>query len=260
MFDRLIESNSEVRPEKTILSLCISTFLHAFILLVAIITPLFFTETLNPQQFVTYLVAPPPPPPPPPPPLAVVSKAVKMPKVVPQNPGHLTVPVTIPKVVAMVIDEEPAPDISASGGVVGGVPGGVPGGTIGGVLGGVLGGAMPVAVAPQPPPPPPAPKAEPPKVKAPVRVGGKVRSPHLLRRTEPMYPPLARAARIQGRVVLEATLTEQGRVADLRFVSGHPMLIDAAMQAARQWEYEPTYLNDVAYPVILNITVNFRLQ
>jgi periplasmic protein TonB len=257
MFEKLIESNPEVRPEKTILSLTISAFLHACILVVAIITPLFFTETLNPQQLVTYLVAPPPPPPPPPPPLAVVSKAVKISKVIPQDSAHLTVPVTIPKVVARIVDEGPPPEISANGGVVGGVPGGVPGGTIGGVLGGVLGG-MPAAVAPPPPPPPP--KAEPPKVKAPVRVGGKVRSPHILRRIEPVYPSLAKAARIQGKVVLEAQLTEQGRVADLKFVSGHPLLIDSAMASARQWVYEPTYLNDVPYPVILYITVNFVLQ
>ena len=258
MFDALIESNPDIRPKKTLFSMTISILLHSIILMVAIITPLFFTDTLNPQQLVmTYLVAPPPPPPPPPP-LATATKVTKAPKVQPQEPGKMVVPVTIPREVALVVDEGPPPEVGATGGVVGGVPGGVPGGTLGGVLGGVIGGALPVAAPP--PPPPPAPKAEPPKVKTPVRVGGRVKSPHILRRIEPSYPLLARNARIQGRVVLEATLTEQGRVADLKLVSGHPLLIQAALDAARQWEYEPTYLNDVAYPVVLYITVNFVLQ
>src|SRR5262249_57046254 len=77
MFDILIESNPEIRPKKTLFSLIISILLHTTILMVAIITPLFFTDTLNPQQLVmTYLVAPPPPPPPPPPPLATTTKAM----------------------------------------------------------------------------------------------------------------------------------------------------------------------------------------
>lgn len=131
------------------------------------------------------------------------------------------IPVSIPREVTLIVDEGPPPEV---GGVVGGVPGGVPGGTLGGVLGGVLGGAVPV-VTPPPPPPPPAPKAEAAKIKTPVRVGGKVRTPHIVRRIEPVYPSLARSARIQGTVTLEATLTEQGRVADLKFVAGHPLLI-----------------------------------
>jgi len=257
MFDILIESNPAIKPKKTLFSLIISVFLHSVILMVAIITPLFFTDTLNPQQLVTYLVAPPPPPPPPPPPLGT-TKVMKVVKVQPQIPGKMIIPVTIPREVALVVDEGPPPEVGASGGVVGGVPGGVPGGTLGGVLGGVLGGALPVAAPP--PPPPPAPKAEAPKIKTPVRVGGNVRPPHILKRIEPVYPPMARGARIQGKVTLEATLTEHGKVADLKLVSGHPLLIQAAMDAARQWEYEPTYLNDVAYPVVLYITVNFLLQ
>jgi protein TonB len=183
---------------------------------------------------------------------------MKSPKVQPQVPGKMVIPVTIPREVTLVVDEGPPPEVSAAGGVVGGVPGGVPGGTLGGVLGGVLGGALPVAGPP--PPPPPTPKVETPRIKTPVRIGGNVRPPHITRRIEPTYPTLARNARIQGKVTLEATLTEQGRVADLKFVSGHPLLIQAAMDAARQWVYEPTYLNDVAYPVVLYITVNFVLQ
>ncbi len=111
------------------------------------------------------------------------------------------------------------------------------------------------------PPPPPPPKAEAPKVIAvPVRVGGNVRSPRLVKRVEPEYPLLAKASRIKGSVRLEAILTEEGKVADLKLVSGHPLLVESAMKAARQWEYEPTYLNDIPARVILFITVNFSLQ
>jgi protein TonB len=97
-------------------------------------------------------------------------------------------------------------------------------------------------------------------IAAPIRVGGNVRAPRLLKRVDPVYPVLAKASRISGTVKLEAILTEQGRVSDLKLVSGHPLLIDAAMSAALQWEYEPTYLNDVPARVILYITVNFTLQ
>jgi protein TonB len=96
-------------------------------------------------------------------------------------------------------------------------------------------------------------------IAVPVRVGGKVRSPRIIKRVEPQYPVLAKASRIKGLVRLEAILTEEGRVANLKLVSGHPLLVDAAMNAARQWEYEPTYLNDIPTQVILYITVNFTL-
>jgi protein TonB len=97
-------------------------------------------------------------------------------------------------------------------------------------------------------------------ITAPVRVGGNVRSPRLIKRVEPEYPVLARASRIKGAVRLEAILTEEGKVSNLKLMSGHPLLVDAAMNAARQWQYEPTYLNDIPAQVILYITVNFTLQ
>jgi len=113
MFDILIESNPEIRPKKTLFSLIISIILHNTILMVAIITPLFFTDTLNPQQLVmTYLVAPPPPPPPP---LATTTKAMKSPKVQPQEPGKMQIPISIPREVALVVDEAPLPKLARSG-------------------------------------------------------------------------------------------------------------------------------------------------
>ena len=91
-------------------------------------------------------------------------------------------------------------------------------------------------------------------------VGGRVRAPRVVKHVEPVYPPLAKAAQVMGSVVLEAVLTEEGKVSNLKVVSGHPLLIGPAMDAARQWEYEPTFLNEIPARVILNITVIFRLQ
>jgi protein TonB len=71
---------------------------------------------------------------------------------------------------------------------------------------------------------------------------------------------MAKAARIMGSVVLEAVLTEEGKVSDLKFVSGHPLLVQSAIDAARQWQWQPTFLDDIPARVILNITVIFRLQ
>ena len=115
-------------------------------------------------------------------------------------------------------------------------------------------------------PPPvarPTPRADPTPTLAqrgPVTVGGKVRAPQLLREVKPAYPSLARAARIQGTVKIEAILSADGTVRDARVVSGHPLLVAAALNAVRQWLYRPTVLNDVPVEVKLAIDVNFTLS
>jgi protein TonB len=73
----------------------------------------------------------------------------------------------------------------------------------------------------------------------------------------PVYPPLASRARVSGTVVLEATLTAQGTVEEIRVISGHPLLVQAAIECVRQWQYEPTYLNGVPVPIILTAKVHF---
>jgi periplasmic protein TonB len=95
---------------------------------------------------------------------------------------------------------------------------------------------------------------------APVRVGGQIREPHKLRHVAPAYPDIARRARVQGVVVVECTLTPEGRVAGARVLSGHPLLSPAAVDAVEQWLFTPTLLNGVAVPVILTVTVNFQLS
>jgi periplasmic protein TonB len=81
----------------------------------------------------------------------------------------------------------------------------------------------------------------------------------LIRRVEPVYPPLARNARIQGAVVLEAVIGKDGAMENLRLISGHPMLAPAAIQAVSQWRYRPYILNGDAIEVETQITVNFVL-
>jgi protein TonB len=73
----------------------------------------------------------------------------------------------------------------------------------------------------------------------------------------PVYPKVASMARVSGSVVLEATVTEQGTVEEIQVISGHPLLIEAAINCVKQWQYEPTTLNGIPVPVILTAKVNF---
>lgn len=97
---------------------------------------------------------------------------------------------------------------------------------------------------------------EPPKI---IRKSGGVFQGSALRRVEPAYPPLAKAARISGSVVVEVTADEEGNVISVRAISGHPLLKDAAVAAARGWKFAPTMLSGVPVKVIGTITFNFNL-
>jgi protein TonB len=141
-------------------------------------------------------------------------------------------------------------------GVVGGVPGGVPGGAPSGLIGGIIGG---VGSAPPPPPPPPVKEAPKPATPSRIRVGGNVQQASLLRQQKPVYPPLAKQARIQGTVRFEAVIAKDGTIQNLRVVSGHPLLVQAATDAVKQWVYKPTLLNNEPVEVVTTIDVNFTL-
>jgi TonB family protein len=104
-----------------------------------------------------------------------------------------------------------------------------------------------------PPPPPPPPDG-------PVRVGSGIKTPTKVKDVRPVYPPDALAARIQGVVIIEATLDATGHVADAKVLRSIPDLDEAAVTAVRQWEFTPTLVNGVAVPVIMTVTVNFTLQ
>jgi protein TonB len=90
-------------------------------------------------------------------------------------------------------------------------------------------------------------------------VGGDVREPRKVRHVAPVYPPLAVAARVQGRVTLECVIAEDGRVTEVSLLRGHPLLDAAAAEAVRHWRYTPTLLNGVPVSVVLRVVVEFRL-
>ncbi|HEV2112966.1 MAG TPA: TonB family protein [Terriglobales bacterium] len=205
---------------------------------IMVLIPLIFTEALPTQQLVTFLVAPPPPPPPPPP--AAVVKITKIETEL--DNGQLRTPTKIPEKVKIIKEEEAPP---STAGVLGGVQGGIAGGSLGGVIGGIIGSTTNI-----------------PKVAAPsrIRVSGGVQEGNLIRKVQPSYPPLAKTARIQGQVILHALISKQGNIENLEVVSGHPMLVQSALDAVRQWKYKPYFLNGEPVAVDTTITVNFNLQ
>jgi protein TonB len=139
--------------------------------------------------------------------------------------------------------------LAVNTGVVGGVLGGVQGGVLSGIIGGL-------PAAPPPPPPPPKPKAP----TAPIRVGGNVQAANLISQPKPQYPPLAKAARVQGTVKFQATIAKDGSIQNLQLLSGPPLLVQAAQQAVLEWKYKPTLLNGEPVEVITTIDVNFTLS
>jgi protein TonB len=139
------------------------------------------------------------------------------------------------------------------------------GGSIGGVVGGVPGGVLTSSatlIAPPPPPPPPPPQQSgPAALPANVnRVSSEVAQSNIASRVEPIYPPLARTARIQGSVVVQFEISIEGRVQNASVVNGNPLLTAAALDAIRQWTYKPFVLNGQTIPVYTTATVNFTLQ
>ena len=130
------------------------------------------------------------------------------------------------------------------------VAAGIEGGVVGGVTGGIVGG---LDAAPPPPPPPPPPPA-------PVRVGGNIKPPTKTKDVRPVYPAIAQSARVQGVVIVEATIGPDGRVAEAKVLRSIPLLDAAALDAVKQWQFTPTLLNGTAVPVIMTVTVNFTLQ
>jgi protein TonB len=94
---------------------------------------------------------------------------------------------------------------------------------------------------------------------SPLRVGGKVQAAKIVRQVTPVYPPLARQARISGIVRLEAVISRSGTIESLQVMSGHPLLTQAALDAVRQWVYQATQLNGHPVEVLTQIEVNFRL-
>ena len=99
-----------------------------------------------------------------------------------------------------------------------------------------------------------------PATAAPVRVGGAIKPPTKVKNVNPVYPPIAQSARVQGVVIIEATIGVDGKVQDAKVLRSIPLLDAAALDAVKQWVYTPTTLNGQPVPVIMTVTVNFTLQ
>ncbi len=237
LFEDLIDSDRVAHKTQQSKALPISLALHTVAVVLIVIVPLLAADQLpDPASavkafFVEPMAAPVPPPPPPP-----AARPPNAPKVMPKpiTENQFVAPVEVPE---EIIPEESI-DMGVEGGA-GGVEGGVPGGVVGGIVGGL----------PDAPPP----------VQA-VRVGGQIKEPKKLKHVPPVYPDIAKQARVQGVVILESTISPQGKVTDVKVLRGIPLLDQAAIDAVKQWVYTPTLLNGVPVPVIMTVTVNFKLS
>jgi periplasmic protein TonB len=241
MFDEMVVSSPHPTKTNKPWTVVVSMIFQVVFLGILILIPLIYTEALPKTMMSAMMLAPPPPPPPPPPPVQQQVVHVK-PQVHLMDAGKLVQPKVIPKDVKII--KEDAPDVSQ--GMAGGVPGGVSGGSMGGVIGGVIGG---MGAAPPPKP-----------VQQRIRQGGAVQAAKLVNKVQPVYPPLARQTRISGTVRLHAIISKSGQVESLEVLSGHPLLVRAAMDAVQQWRYQPTLLNGEPVEVDTTIDVIFSLN
>ena len=200
------------------------------------------------------------PGPPPGPPPAQPVNATRAPRPLQMHEGVLTTPVSMPAKPVM-IDE--APLTAAELGLGSGVPNGVAGGDRNGLPGGIasaVAAQVPVFRPAPPAPPPQGAKAPAAANPDPVRVSRGVQEGLILHKVIPEYPPLARTARISGVVQLMGRIGTDGHIRELQLLSGHPLLVNSALGAVRQWVYRPTLLNGEPVEVIAPITVTFRLN
>jgi protein TonB len=213
-------------------TLLFSIVVHVAVVAALLAAPLLASDLPDPLRMrqVTFFAVVAPPEPPPAPPSAVRRDDIVEHRsdAAPLEPPDALVPEAI-------VDRPSDPGAIVEGGVsfdaiVGSVPG-----------------------APIAPPPVPA-------KRTPVRVGGAIRMPEKTVDVPPVYPRVAIEARIQGVVILEAVLDEQGAVRDVRVLRSIPLLDHAAADAVRQWRYLPTLLNGQPVPVVLTVTVTFTLD
>jgi protein TonB len=248
VFAEALLEQSSTRQRRSPRDWALSFFLHLVILFALLFLPLYFSQGLDMKHLETTLLVAPMPPmaAPPPPPVAVARLARVAPKVF--TPGALTAPAFVPKAVPAASTDVAPPEEAISAGM-NAVAGGVPGGQIGGITGGMPNLAAPVPAA--------APVPEGPK--RPVRVGGEVKPPRLIYGPAAVYPILASQGHVHGTVVIDAIIDEHGNVVQEKVVSGHPLLVQAALQAVSERKYEPTILDGEPTPVDLRVEVNFQM-
>jgi protein TonB len=228
-------SNHSHRGWTTLISFAVQAAAVGCLLLL----PLFYTEGLPRLAMLAPLLAPAPPAPPAPRPNSPATQQSNL------MGNRLVSPSQIPPAVTMLTDTEPPPPMidPSIAGVRDGTGDRNARGT---VLDSVLGAGQVL-----PPPPPPAVRHPP---------VSRMMEGNLIHRVQPDYPALARQVRVQGQVVLRAMISREGAIEDLQVVSGHPMLVRAAVEAVRQWRYRPYELNGEPVEVETEVKVNFVLS
>ena len=240
MFDEFVDENLWASRSHRHWTTLASFTLQILAVGCLMVLPLLYTQALPQLQLISrFLEAPAPPPAPPPLTPHSSNRSVSN-----LSGSVLLQPPSIPRNIASLDEKEPPPSVDLGGlGVEGGT--GSPGAR-NAVLNAIGHGINPL------PPPPPAPTAKPPRV-------SHMMEGNLIHRVQPQYPQLARQARIQGVVLLGAIINTDGRIVDLKVLSGHPLLVQAAIEAVRQWRYRPYLLNDQPVEVETQVTVNFIL-
>lgn len=254
MFDDvLIESSGKGSSTGTWITALISGVVHLLIVGAIVAAGLYVKE--NPEAIEkpmsAFIVAATPPPPPPPPPGGGASQQ-RVPIETPREPRReqFIQPRETPRVVPAV--EDPGADQDA---VPGGVTGGQRGGQVGGVVGGVVGGERGGVVGGIPGGQPGGTGT------GPLRVGGNVKPPVAVLRVDPIYTEVARRARVEGIVIIEAVIDRQGNVTEAHVLKPLPFGLDAAaLQSVKQWKFRPGTLDGQPVPVYYNLTVNFRIE
>jgi protein TonB len=248
----------EARGSKRFWTTCAGVTGQVALVASLMLAPLVWPDSLpHPEALIKLLL-----PPVPPGPVQRVATLVRTSRV---PVGHKFVvpdgktyqPATTPTTIDTTPDDPP-PQIGNS--VVGSPNSGPAGAWKEGVWGSIWSAATPLA-PPKPivKPTPAAAATEPAPIKR-YTAGGLVKMATIVRRVEPVYPPLARQARISGAVQLQGIIGVDGRIHELKVISGHPLLIAAAVAAVQQWIYTPTTLNGELVEVIAPITVNFILN
>jgi protein TonB len=249
-----LETVSSGFAAKRLWSTCVGLTGEALLLACAALAPLVSPQALPHSRAILAWLRPAAPPPPPAAGNAAKPRPARPPVERLQTvPGRLIAPATIPAKAAVIVDEPlESSGYGVPGGVYSGERNGLPGGMLKSILEDVPVPAVEAAPAPVARPIPMAPKQ--------VMVGGRVEMARLIHRVEPLYPPLARQMRVSGTVELVGIIATGGRIRELKLLSGNPLLAPAALEAVRQWIYEPTLLNGEPVELIATISVIFRLN
>jgi len=237
MFETI--STKRATPKRRLGTVVLAAFVQVALVAGVVVSTLFAADVLpEPPDMMAFVVATPPPPPPPAPPKRTEPtsepvKAAPQPVVQAAPPEPIVAaPVEAPSTIAPETgrEAEALRPVEASNDR--------------GLEGGVIVGVSEA---------PPAPPAEV------VRIGGSMKTPRLKRRVEPDYPDIAQKAAIEGMVILEATVGEDGRVDAVKVLRTQSLLEQAAVDAVKQWQYEPLIWNGRPTPFVLTVTLSFNL-